>query len=352
MAKKPLNPFATLGIPPECLVGLNEHEIRRFVDERGRGLSRLFHPDVNKTPGAAPRFKEVQTALDELSIDALFEEHLRNHMRRSSVKKRHELSEAEKVIPEFRPAPRAKTPEEIEGEILAEIDICSGCLTEYLVEMAIGRHIKSVQYGRRDDQLFHDITSMFDPPPCRILLSDSMRSWAIDHFRKIGGLRPSPKELIYGNLLFVEVEIREDGSVWTYPVEKVINWTPASDEPPPPSTPSDWIKGHKLTARSHYFRRKTEVGTLLEDKLIGTMTIFVQDKPAASFFPRMAQRATGDDHLLYREAMEGYHFEHFQRVASRMTPFIQYGANLVAVNLREEEPRFRILGTVTNITFP
>jgi hypothetical protein len=351
MAKKAANPFAILGLPPECLVGLTEHQTRRLVAERGRALSALFHTDTNKEPGAEARFKTVQIALDELSIDVLFDEHLRNHMRASAVKAKHVPTDTENWIPEFRPAPRVKTRTETEEEYREEYGYLADAMGNYVQGLVKGRSVVRERYETKHGFRYSEAISVFDPPPCRILLIDSLRTRVLYEFRRQARLKATAKEVIYGISLNLELEIREDGSVWSYPVEKVIKYRPDRDEPPPPSSPEEWIRPHRQEVSSHYFRRKTEVGTPMEDRLIGTLNYPYTDKMFLARQDKIVMRGH-DNETIHFEATEGYRFEQFKLLAYRMSPLIRQSLELIAVNLRLDEPRYRFVGTVMAMTFP
>jgi hypothetical protein len=319
---KPPNPLAILGFTPESLDGLDDHQIKRLVGERSRVLSALFHPDTNKEPGAEGRFKEIQRASNELSIDITFEEARRAFLRKPNKTDKGRLTE----------------------DVRSEQKAYEFALSSFLSGLA-EPHLAKVEP--------RPIVGFCEPPPCLVLLNDIMPFVTLaragghkaTRLRDKLGLKRLKRPKTF------ELEIRPDGSMFTCDLE-IVQFDDR-EESPPAGIPEEWITLRGNHFDCFYFRR-TGPAAPFEDKLIGSIHIqqYKWDLGPESlewtkgFVP--GDPDTGD----YERAIEGYPFELLLRYLPYYKPALFSPGLVLALNLRGREPVYRAIGQANRFHFP
>lgn len=312
MPKKEIpNPLAVLGFTPESLAGLTDREIEILVGERYKALARFLHPDV-AGEAAAPRFRAVQAAYDELGIAATFQEARESFLRKGRRTSQERLAE------------------QIEGEAAAYEDGLSSFLARAPVPLWL----------RDGDK---PVFSVFEPPPCLVLLHDTMPFYTLQRAGRHEKARWRQELSLNRGIYQYQLEIRADGSMFTTPLEQVL--FDDRKESPPADVPPEWVSYRGTHFNCFYFRR-TAPPTPFQDKLIGSIVL---QQYKWDLGPESLEWTKGFvpgevDASDFERANEGYPIEFLVRYLPYYRPWLFLQGLVLAVNLRGPEPRIRVIG--------
>jgi hypothetical protein len=298
------NPFAVLGIEPEVLL-LPDHQARVIVGDRGTALSRLFHPDANKDPGAEARFKEFQGASDELEGDVLWAEHKQHYLRATaSTRAAASLDEERQVI----------------LRDTAELEDAFGDF--------LGNHARPGALPPFVEETPRRVLSTFRTPPCRLLFS---RSGTTD--------RPGVRNP-WGEF---ELEIAPDGSITHWEVDKEFYYP---RDGVPTDTPSQFVfhRAGEMERKAPYWRRRPgSPGQPLPVRLIASLDRRRLPENASN---RLSPGCLpGPDGLVGDDPTPGgYTWDQIKPCVRYFKPFLVPFYWVVATRMVDDRPRVWLLG--------